>query len=195
MDKSLFEKYIAEMKELRKRSTLPIPASAEYNGAEREDATELTPFEKTESEETSELTNSLPEQDTDQMTGKGYLVVNVTSVRELYPIPNAKITVFTGEEDNRKIFAQGVTDISGKAGPFELSAPNIEYSETPNSSVLPFSYYNILTEAEGFVDTIHLGIQVFDKVTSLQNVNLFAATANGENSTVIVNEFTEREVI
>lgn len=190
MDKSLFEKYIAEMKEFKKRSALPIPAVAEYEGAEREEATELNQDDSLE-EPIAETT----EQNTEEMNGAGYLTVSVTSVRELYPVKNAKITVFTGEEGNKKIFAEGVTDISGKAGPFELAAPNIEYSETPDSNVLPFAYYNILTEAEGFIDTIHLGVQIFDKITSIQNVNMFAARQNGENSTVIINEFNEREEI
>ena len=190
MDKSLFEKYIAEMKEFKKRSAFPIPAVAEYEGAEREEATELN--QNDSSEETAVQT---AEQSTAEMTGKGYLTVSVTSVRELYPVKNAKITVFTGEEGNRRIYAEGVTDISGKAGPFELAAPSIEYSEAPNSSVLPFAYYNILTEAEGFIDTIHLGVQIFDKVTSIQKVNLLAVSEGNENTTIIVNEFNEREAV
>ena len=184
MDKSLFEKYINEMKEFKKRSTLPLPAAAEYEGAEREDATELN-----QNEERLEpnLANGVSNQEQSQMTGKGYLIVSVTSARELYPVRNAKITVFTGNNEDRKIFAEGVTDISGKAGPFELKAPNILYSESPSSEVLPFAYYNVLTEADNFASTIHLGVQVFDKVTSIQNVNLFSAD-NRENTTIIVNE-------
>lgn len=185
MDKSLFEKYINEMKEMKKKSAFPNESVVPVL-AEREEATEL------EIEEESENTEKLP--DADQMEGVGYLLVNVTSVNELYPVSNAKITIFTGDSDNRKIFAEGTTDISGKAGPFELKAPNIEYSETPNSSFLPFAYYNILTEAVGFVDTIHLGVQIFDKVTSIQKVNLFSAMANKDNSTVIINEINKEEI-
>ena len=188
MDKSLFKKYIDEMKDMQKRSRLPREIDVVSGGAEREDATELVP-------NYSEPASDYEEQSTAEMTGEGFLLVDVTSVRELYPLQGAKITVFTGDADNRTVFAEGVTDISGKAGPFALSAPAIKYSEEANSEILPFAYYNILTEADGFVDTIHLGVQIFDKVTSIQKVNLLPFLDNGNNSTVIINEFTERQGI
>ncbi len=185
MDKSLFEKYINEMKELQKRSALPVsyplPALAE-----REEATEL------EKEEEPLYTEKITE--TDQMEGIGYLLVNVTSVNDLYPVPNAKVTVFTGDSKTKKIFAEGLTDISGKAGPFLLKAPGIEYSESPNNSSSAFANYNILTSAEGFTDTIHLGVQIFDKVTSIQKVNLLASLDNNENQTIIINELNKEEI-
>ena len=188
MDKSLFKKYIEEMKEMKARSRFANDVFAVPVQAEREDAAELTQID-------DGLTENTTEQSINQMEGKGYLLVDVTSVRELYPVPNAKITVFKGEEDNRTVFAEGVTDISGKAGPFELVAPSIKYFESPNSAVLPFAYYNILTSADGFIDTIHLGVQIFDKVTSIQKVNLLPASNGGEDATIITNENQTREEI
>lgn len=188
MDKSLFKKYIDEMKQMQKKAVLPTPSPDFVSNAERDDASEL-PAPK------SIPTVVTPELPSTDMQGQGFLIVDVTSVRELYPVRNAKITVFTGDSDNRTVFAEGLTDVSGKAGPFVLSAPSIEYSEEANSEILPFAYYNLLTEADGFVDTIHLGIQIFDKVTSIQKVNLLPVQNGQGDSTIIINEFTERQGI
>ena len=178
MDKSLFEKYINEMKEFKKRSTLPVLSEeAEISKSSVEDVVvkrEVNPSE---------------------MDGLGELLINVTSVKGLYPIPDAVVTIFTGDAENKKVFAKGVTDISGKAGPFPLPAPSIVYSESPDSSLIPFSTYNLLTEADGFLDTIHLGVQIFDKITSIQSVNLLTSLCNEKQTTLIINEETEREVI
>ena len=187
MDKAIFEKYINEMKDMKKRSRFPNDAFTIPTKAEGKDAATPTQVDL--------LTESTSKQNTNPPEGKGYLLVDVTSVKELYPVPNAKITVFTGGEDNRTVFAEGVTDISGKAGPFELLAPNIEYSESPNSSVLPFAYYNILTTADSFVSTIHLNVQIFDKVTSIQKVNLLPVSDSGENATIIIDETKKEEEI
>lgn len=184
MDKALFEKYINEMKDMKKRSRFPNDVFTVPTKAEGKDTATLTQVDL--------LTESTSKQNTNPPEGKGYLLVDVTSVRELYPVANAKITVFTGEEDNRTVFAEGVTDISGKAGPFALVAPGIEYSETPNSAVLPFAYYNILTSADGFVSTIHLKVQIFDKVTSIQKVNLLPISNGGENATIIIDESKDK---
>ena len=176
MDKALFEKYINEMKELKKRSAFkddaPLPVI-------NEEIKEPKPLKETLEPE---------------MEGMGYLIVKVTAVNELYPVGNAKVVIFTGEEENRKIFAEGFTDKSGKTGPFSLKAPAIKYSESPNSSLIPFAYYNILTTAEGFLDTIHLNVQVFDKTTSIQKVNLNSSLSGQENTTIIVNEKPKEEI-
>ena len=177
MDKSLFEKYINEMKEFKKRSTLPVLS-------EEIKETESLPQESLKKEASPS-----------EMEGFGELLIKVTSVKELYPVPNAVVTVFTGEAENKRLFAKGITDTSGKAGPFSLPAPSIIYSESPNSSLIPFASYNLLTEADGFLDTIHLGIQVFDKVTSIQKVNLFTSLGNEKDTTLVINEESEREVI
>ena len=98
MDKTLFEKYINEMRAM-KASAIPEPkrpAAVVYRGNDKD------------------------------MTGSGTLKIRVTSVRGLYPVANAKVTVFTGNADGMMVIAEGNTDISGASPDFTLPAPAAE---------------------------------------------------------------------
>ncbi len=166
MDKSMFEKYIQEMRALK---TLATP-SAE---AIRPEAPKV---------------DSAP--NSDQMSGMGKLIVNVTSVRGIYPVEGARVTVFTGDEENSAVLAQLVTDRSGKTPIIELPAPSSVFTEAPDPSERPYAYYNIKTVADGFVDTYNYNVAVFDTVTSLQNVGLQPVTTGIEgNRPIVINEF------
>lgn len=161
MDKTEFDRYIEEMRAMSRKSAIPEEAA-------------LPTVSETE----------LPE----EMGGMGYLLVNVTSVRELYPVGNAKVTVFTGSiEDMRKI-SESVTDQSGKSELFTLPAPPRYLAEDSANQKPTFAEYNILTEADGFLPTINMGAAVFDGVTSIQNVNLIPKTLYNENDSNVFDE-------
>lgn len=110
----------------------------------------------------------------------GNMLVNVTTVRSLYPIRNARVTVFRGTPENMTVVDEGVTDESGKTRLFVLSAPKKELSEQPETGELPYAQYNILTEADGYVKQYNLNIPVFAQVTSVQRVNLIPSSAAGD---------------
>ena len=59
---------------------------------------------------------------------EGSLVVLVTAVRSLYPIKNALVTVFSGENETRENIISVYTDESGKTEPIYLSAPDRQLS-------------------------------------------------------------------
>ena len=165
MDKSMFEKYIKEMRAMQAAAT-PITVAQ-------------SPLP------TAPQVKSMP--NSNEMSGMGRLIVNATSVRGLYPIGGAKVTVFTGDGENRIIIAEAVTDISGKTPAIELPAPAVLLSETPNPPERPYAYYNVSTEADGFVENLNYNTAVFDTVTSLLNVNLQPMTTgiNGNRPIVI----------
>lgn len=165
MDKSIFEKYIKEMRAMQAAAT---PA----------------PFAEKPPADVESHANST------DMSGLGRLIVSVTSVRGLYPIEGAKVTVFTGDTDNMEVLAEAVTDASGKTPEITLSAPSIRFTETPDPSERPYAYYNIRTVADGFVENLNFNAAVFDSVTSLQNVNLTPLTTgiNG-NRPIVIDEF------
>lgn len=169
MDKTLFEKYIAEMWEMKRRSTNAPEAIAA--------ATPVRPGNDS------------------NMTGEGNLQVRVTSVRGLYPIKNALVTIFTGDADSMTPIAQGTTDESGKSPVFPLPTPALSLSESPNPTSRPFAYYNIRTVADGFTDTYNYSVAVFDSVTSLQNVNLIpVSSATPDNGPIVIDEYNQYEL-
>ena len=159
MDKSLFEKYINEMRAMQALAN-PEPKTI--------------------------VMPTVPEENSGDMTGSGKLIVKVTSARGLYPIKDAKVTVFTGASDNMEILSEALTDQSGKTEPLTLPAPSIIYTESPEPSERPFAYYNIKTVADGFVDTFNFNSAVFDKITSVQNVNLYPLTTGVDGNRPII---------
>ena len=163
MDKTEFDRYIEEMRAMSRKSSLG-------------------------DEVVSEVLTTAVESAPEDMSGKGYLLVNVTAVRELYPVENAKVTVFRGSRENMEKLAEGVTDQSGKTELFTLSAPPRALAEDPSNEKPTFAEYNILTEADGFLPTINIGAAVFDGVTSIQNVNLIPKTAYNQNDTNLFDE-------
>lgn len=167
MDRSVFEKYIEEMRAM-KAAAKPAPSA---------DTTPQT-----------EVVSPAPNKE--DMSGIGWLIVNVTSLRGLYPVKGAEVTVFTGSRDNRKIVARETTDQSGKTPIIRLETPSAEFSESPNPSERPFAYYNISTVEDGFKESLNFNLAVFDGVTSVQNVTLEPLSSEIEqNRPIVIDEF------
>lgn len=176
MDQSVFEKYINEMRTM-KAAAVPAQNIVEPPVA-APSVPERMPIE-------SEPNNP-------QMAGKGYLIVNVTSVRGLYPVEGARVTIFTGDIENAVVLDEVVTDRSGKTPVIELAAPSSVYAESPEPSERPYAYYNIRTIADGFIETLNYNVAVFDSVTSIQNVNLLPVTTEIErNRPIIIDGFDD----
>ncbi len=115
-------------------------------------------------------------------TNKGYLIGIVTAVRSLYPVKNAKITIFTGDYENMNIIDSDLTDQSGRTKTFVLPTPESSISLDQNNTSIPYSLYNMVVEADGYIKNIHLNIPVFGTVTSLQQSNLLLEETAGEDN-------------
>ncbi len=158
MDKNLIEKYKQEMLLMYQKSkTQPISA---------------IPVQRTVVPPPAEL----PDND-----ANGSILAFVTTLRAIYPIEGARVTIFTGNLDDMQIIAAGLTDQSGKSPVFSLSAPPRNLSESPGISDKPYSSYNMMVQADGYLDNIHLNIPVFSGVQSVQRSNMMLAETAGEN--------------
>lgn len=116
-----------------------------------------------------------------QTAATGNLLGIVTSIRGLYPVKNAKVTVFTGSYDNMTVIDTDLTDQSGRTKFFVLPTPEKSISLNQGSTISPYANYNMLVEADGYIKNIHLNIPVFSTVTSLQQSNLLLEETAGEN--------------
>lgn len=111
----------------------------------------------------------------------GKLIVNVTTLRQLYPVANALVTVFTGDYQNLKPIDSSITDQNGKSKTFLLPAPERELSLEAGSTQAVYTSYGILVKADGYADEVNLNIPIFRGVTSLQNVDMTLLSAqNGK---------------
>ncbi len=116
--------------------------------------------------------------------GTGGLQVNVTTLRRLYPVKNALITVFTGEMGNMTVVETDITDESGKTGVFNLKTPpKDESQQAENGGVLPYAIYNVSVRSDGYVEQIAMNVPVFSGVISVQSIDLLPVTAAGQNTT------------
>ncbi len=130
-----------------------------------------------------------------QNSSSGELIVMVTAIRSLYPVKNAKITVFEGTIENKSVVTTAVTNESGRTERIVLPAPDKKFSETEGSNTQPYALYNLLVEADGYIDNIHLNIPIFSGVTSIQRVNLLSSKSAGENPPLqISDEFKAYEL-
>ena len=177
MDKSVFEKYIKEMKEMSAKS-MPVTEKEEVKAAAVQAPSTINSAENSEN-----------------MTGSGSLIVTATAVRGLYPVSNAKVIVFTGTADDMNVIAETFTDISGKTPPIVLPAPSSVYTDAPNPAEHPYAYYNIKTSADGYIPTDNYNVAVFDKITSVQNISLYPiiSTPDG-NRPIVIDEFENYEL-
>lgn len=171
MDISKIEKYKAEMLEMHKKAKEnALSTSAYLSNAESNDETK------------NEITDG----------SVGELIVMVTTIRSLYPLENARVTVFEGDNENRKNIKVKYTNQSGKTEPFILSTPNKSLSMTENPDGRPYALYNIEVKAEGYIDSIYLNVPVFSGVTSLQRANMILLETGSDDKTpVIYNELQQ----
>lgn len=162
MDKNLIEKYKNEMLNMYKSSkTVPTVAPIPENPV----PVPQTPM-------------VMPE--TNQSETQGGLIGIVTSLRGIYPVKGAKVTVFTGNYyDNMQVIDTDFTDQSGRTKEFRLPAPEKSLSEVSGASDKPYASYNMLVQSDGYIDNIHLNIPVFSTVTSLQDSNLMLLETTG----------------
>ncbi len=120
-----------------------------------------------------------------QADGTGNLLGVVTTVDRLYPVANARVTVFTGDWRDMNVIDSDFTDQSGKTKVFTLPTPQKQLSLESDNTIQPYALYNMMVSAEGYLDNIHLNIPVFSGVTSVQGSNLMlkeTAGANMENN-------------
>lgn len=139
------------------------------------------------------MADALPPQSTpavDFEDGTGGIVVNVTTLRGLYPVKNALVTVFTGSGDGTTVIETDVTDESGKSGVFNLKTPPAyESQQAENGGVIPYASYNISVRSDGYVEQIAMNVPVFSGVISVQGIDLIPiAAAGGHTNPQIINE-------
>lgn len=105
---------------------------------------------------------------------EGYLVVNVYSGSIANPVKNATVTI----SKNGKNIASAVTNEDGKTETIALETVSKAYSEEEQYDVRPYETYDILVTALGLTKTIVEGVQIFDGITSFQNVYLTSIDEN-----------------
>lgn len=114
---------------------------------------------------------------------EGYLIVNVYSDSIANPVEKASITV---SKDGKNIITV-ITDENGQTSPITLDTVSKDYSLEEQYKTRPYETYDILVTAIGLTKAKIEGVQIFDGITSIQNVYL---TSIDENQEEDVSEIT-----
>ena len=115
----------------------------------------------------------------------GYLKVQVFENDSYIPIDKAKVTITpVGAEqrasDTIQTNSSGVTDV------VELEAPPIEFSQRPSDKV-PYSFSDVMVEAEGYAPQLIKGVQIYPEITALQQIYLRGDKGlTRQNETIII---------
>ena len=126
--------------------------------------TEETEFENVEHEE------EFPEENPPDMTGQGYLQVEVTTGNGAVPVEGAMVIVTQKTDGMNSLVTMKLTDRNGTTEVIPLPAPSQSFSESPEPSERPFSEYNISVYKKGFYTIPQLTVPIFDTIKSIQPV-------------------------
>lgn len=97
------------------------------------------------------------------------ILFQLTTGEETLPIEGAIITVY---DDNSNLIAVTTTDESGRSEEVQVSAPDRSLSLDPEMLSIPYSVYNAYIEAEGYIPVVVNGIQVYEGINSIQQLEL-----------------------
>lgn len=154
----------------RNDDTVPAMAQASegkgnYSSAEGDPIQDENPIEPLYSD-------SGKTQPFEEMTGKGYIKAEITTAGGALPIENAVVLITRRENGRTLLVKMLTTDRSGITDTAELPAPNIIYSESPDSETKPFAEYILSVYADGFYAVPEIILPVFTTVKSIQPVSL-----------------------
>jgi hypothetical protein len=105
------------------------------------------------------------------MSGK--LRVSVFGPSVARPVPRATVRLFEQQVDGSagNIIDEFFTDSSGTSEEISLACPPWEFSQGPDFPK-PYSEYIVSVSAYGFETVEISGIEIFDEMTAIQNINM-----------------------
>lgn len=101
----------------------------------------------------------------------GFLRVSVYDETEGRPLNNITVDISTPGDDGA-VIERLTTDSSGNTETIDLGAPDIGYSLEPESTVRPYSEYDLTVNADGFEPYRIEGVQILPEALALQNIFL-----------------------
>lgn len=121
-----------------------------------------------------------------EQDGNGYLKVRVTTVGGSVPTPDADVMIYEKTVDGRhgEPLLNLRTGRGGITPTVMLPAPHMAESLTPGAES-PYGLYDIRITKNGFIPVTLYDVPIFDRVTSLQSVDLLPDDGIGGYATEI----------
>ena len=101
--------------------------------------------------------------------GACYFTVKVSTANDAAPVNNADVLI---KNTNGEILFRLKTDASGRTEPVSLSTPDKILTMDPNYGAPPYSVCRVEVNAPGFVPEVINGVQLFDGVDAVEEVDM-----------------------
>lgn len=101
--------------------------------------------------------------------GTGLLTVQVRTGDDALPIAGARVTV---RNPDGRILYETTTDAAGNTGKYPLTAPDVQYTLTPNYGRPAYSVVDVDVSAPGFVTEHIRRVEIVDTSTTILPVNM-----------------------
>ena len=119
----------------------------------------------------------------------GYLDFSVyfeSPVSGLIPLQNAVVSISKELGDGFYIVKMVLTDENGETGLISMPTVDKSKSMSPINGTDAYSVYNARIEAPGFQTRDYYGIQIFEGITTTQNVNMLPILKHQVSSAICV---------
>lgn len=113
---------------------------------------------------------------------KGYLIVNVYSGTIANPVRNATVQVLK----NGNIIKEIKTNEEGRTETVSLDTIDKSFSENDQQQTRPYETYDVLVNALGLTETRMEGVQIFDGITSIQNIYMTSLDENTKEDIEVI---------
>ena len=124
--------------------------------------------------------------------GIGYLKIRVTEAGQALPVEGAKVVVSEyGDNGGDAVLYTLETNNGGLTRTMALAAPPAGESLQPGAA-RPYAVYNVSVTYPGYRPVEGIGIPVFDRIVSVQPIDLFPLGAE-EGGTVMIYETPDTE--
>lgn len=106
------------------------------------------------------------------LESSGSLRIRTYTAGGALPVKGATVRITGAGEDNRLISYSLITDRDGQTEVVTLPAPAVDYSLSPNPAELPYSVYDVVITAPGYLTKRINGLTVFSGINSVQLINM-----------------------
>ncbi len=125
-----------------------------------------------------------------EKTGRGELIVKVTTGKYAIPIQGANVAIYDNEKSHSILFNLSTNSV-GSTERIEIPTLPYEASQNPGG-INPFSTVNIDVTKSGYTRMQFISVPIFDGVLSVQRADLVPQSENGEN---YIYDFKESEAL
>ena len=112
------------------------------------------------------------------LDSSGSLRIRTYTAGGALPVKGATVRITGAGEDNRLISYSLLTDRDGQTDLVTLPAPSVDYSLSPDPAELPYSVYDVVITAPGYLTKRINGLTVFSGVNSVQLINMIPGNGN-----------------